>query len=208
MGIILGTIGAIASLAVTAVKSLGALGLAIQGLKVIGDALLGVAKMLGIVSPDRKVEDLGDRALQAEEQGIKPENFDTYEAYVKAIEGYKTDPEKSKLIPEEDKVKKGIELSAGVWMERFPDLPIVEFCKLAGEIPEYLTSDRMEQIEKMALDDGTCLPEIVSYLDGTGKNDVELEKAINQLMKVEKNVNPGISDGDALQTILNARKTE
>lgn len=68
MGLILGAIGAIVTAAVTVSKALAVVGLAGQGLKVIGNAIASIAKALGIIKPERDVEEIGDRALQAEEK--------------------------------------------------------------------------------------------------------------------------------------------
>lgn len=86
-GLIAGALSALAAGAVAVSKALGVVGLAAQGLKIIGNAVASVAKTLGIIKPETDVEEIGDRALQAEHQGILPENFGSYEAWIKEIEG-------------------------------------------------------------------------------------------------------------------------
>ncbi len=44
---------------------------------------------------------MGDKAIQAEEHGIKPEDFSTYSEYVKSVEDFETDSERSKEISED-----------------------------------------------------------------------------------------------------------
>ena len=77
---ILTTIGSIAA---TLTKAVALVGLAVQGLKIIGSAVMGIAKALfpNAFKPETTVEDLGDKAIQS---GFKPEDFKSYEEYVKA----------------------------------------------------------------------------------------------------------------------------
>ena len=118
LGIILGAVAGIVATAVSVTKTITVVGTA---LKTLGDALIGIAKTLGLISPEEKVEDLGDKAIQAEEQGINPEDFTTYAEYVKSVENFEVDSEKSKEISEDEKSLKGIELATGLTIEHFGD---------------------------------------------------------------------------------------
>ena len=103
MGLILGTILAVAKAAKVVVKAIAVADIAIKTLKVVGNAFVKLGKTLGLIKPETKVEDLGDKAIQSE---YKPEDYNSYAEYVKAVEDYKLDPEKSKNISEEEKIKK------------------------------------------------------------------------------------------------------
>ena len=102
MGLILGTILAVAKAAKVVVKAIAIADIAIKTLKVVGNALVKLGKTLGLIKPEAKVEDLGDKAIQSE---YKPEDYNSYAEYVKAVEDYKLDPEKSKNISEEEKIE-------------------------------------------------------------------------------------------------------
>ena len=206
VGLIAGAVGKIVSAAITVTKALATAGLAINALTALGNALMGIAKVVGLIQPEMNVEDLGDKALQAEEAGIKPEKYNSYAEYVKAVEGFKVDLEKSKLLLEEEKVKKGIELVSGVTIERFEGFPIEEFFTYTKNNPEYFTEARMKELGKLMKIDGECLPEVLNYMNGIEKNDYLIEKAIETLTKIEKEVNPNVSDSDAFDVILNIRK--
>ena len=140
MGLILGTIGAIVAAAVTVSKALAVVGLAVQGLKIVGNAIVSIAKALGIIKPERTVEEIGDRALQAEEKGITPDKYESYEAWIKEIEkddwGY--DPEKNKDMDLQKKILKGVEVATAVTMERFPGLPTKNSLVLPVKIQSFL----------------------------------------------------------------------
>ena len=203
MSIILGTIAAIAAAATTVTKALAVVGLAVQGLRVIGNVLTSLGKALGLIKPETKVEDLGDKAIQSE---YNPENFDSYADYVKAVEAYDLDPEKSKLTTEEEKIKKGMELAAGVTIEKYQDFPIEEFCVAVGQNPEFFTEAKMGEIAKLMEADGQYMPSILNYVNGSEKDSKKIQAAVDTLLGVEKSVNPGISDKEAYRNVMRARK--
>ena len=69
-------VAAVAAIAETAVEVAVTVGMAIDAVKAIGNVLVSVGRSIGIIRPTENVESLGDRAIQASEQGIKPEDFD------------------------------------------------------------------------------------------------------------------------------------
>lgn len=203
MGLILGAIGAIVTAAVTVSKALAVVGLAVQGLKVIGNAVASIAKALGIIKPERDIEEIGDRALQAEEKGMTPDKYSSYEAWVKDIEkddwGY--DPEKNKDIDSEKKVLKGVEVSTAVTMERFPGLPIQEFFSLAGKNPEFFTVERMDELGKLASTDVDAFGKVVGYVTGDSKDHTTVNTATDILMDIEKTIDSGVSENIAYDRV-------
>ena len=66
---------------VTAIK---AVKMAIGVVKEIGNAIMGLAKELGLI-PNMEVEELGARAIQGMEKGIRPDNFATTEEWVNKL---------------------------------------------------------------------------------------------------------------------------
>ncbi len=203
MGLILGAIGAIVTAAVTVSKALAVVGLAVQGLKVIGNAIASIAKALGIIKPERDIEEIGDRALQAEEKGMTSDKYSSYEAWVKDIErddwGY--DPEKNKDMDLEKKVLKGVEVSTAITIERFPELPIQEFFSLAGKNPEFFTIERMDEIGKLASDDSDAFRKVVNYITDSAKDHTTVDAASDILMDIEQIIEPGISENVAYDKV-------
>lgn len=203
MGLILGAIGAIVTAAVTVSKALAVVGLAVQGLKVIGNAIASIAKALGIIKPERDVEEIGDRALQAEEKGMTPDKYSSYEAWVKDIEkddwGY--DPEKNKDMDPEKKMLKGVEVSTAVTMERFPKLPIQEFFSLAGKNPGFFTVERMDELGKLASTDSDAFGKVVGYVTGVSKDHTTVDTATDILMGIEKTIDSGVSENIAYDRV-------
>ena len=64
----------------------------------------------------------------------------------------------------------------------------------------------MDEIGNLIKSDSDFISSIVNYINGSEKNETNLEKTIDTLVKVEKSTNSSISDTDALKNVLNARK--
>lgn len=210
LGLIAGALGALVSGAVAVSKALAVVGMAIQGLKVIGNAIASIAKVLGIIKPERDIQDIGDRALQAEEKGMTPDKYSTYETWLRAIEeddwGY--DPEKNKDMDSEKKILKGIEVTTAVTMERFPDLPIQDFFTIAANKPEFFTGERINAIGNLAKNDLDSFSKVVNYVTGSIDRS-SLQDASATLVDIEKNLTPGISDDaayDKVASFYNSKK--
>ncbi|MBO5470040.1 MAG: hypothetical protein J6A03_09930 [Lachnospiraceae bacterium] len=201
--IIAGAVGTIVSGALAITKALSIASLTIQGLKLLGNAIAMIAKALGIIKPERDVEEVGDRALQAEEKGIKPENYASYEEWVKKIErdDWGFDPEKNKDMDPKEKVLKGIEVASAVTIEKFPDLPIEDFIKMSVTKNDFLTEDRMLEVSKLAKDDHDGFAKIVGYVTGETKDRTSLNEAEDMLMDIEKTITPGLDDDAAYDRV-------
>ena len=172
-GLIAGALSALAAGAVAVSKALGVVGLAAQGLKIIGNAVASVAKTLGIIKPETDVEEIGDRALQAEHQGILPENFGSYEAWIKEIEGD----------------------------EWGYDLPIADFFTVTEKNQDFFSIDRMSEIGKLAQTDQDAFGKVVNYVTGSAKDHTTVNDAVDLLLDIEKTIEPGISDDYAYDRV-------
>ena len=202
-GIIAGVVGSIVAAAGTVVKSLAVVGLAVDGLKKVGSVIVNLAKSLGLIKPQIQVDDLGDKALQS---GYSPEQYDTYTEYVKAVEEFdRLDAEKSKLIPEEDKIKKGMELATGVMLENYQDLPVGQFCVEIGKRPDFFTETVLKKVGELIGTNGNFISDVLGYLDGTEKNDSKLNKMVGTLSDMYKAENPNISDNDVSDIVYGLR---
>ena len=201
------TIATILSIGAALTKAVALVGMAVEGLKIIGRAVMGIAKALfpNAFKPETTVEDLGDKAIQS---GFKPEDFKSYEEYVKAVEDFKTDPEKSKTISEEMKTAKGIELTTGLLAEKAPTLPV-------GDLVDYLTKNPILMkdnnkliagIFSLANKDQGTFSEIVKYMNGTEKDFDKRLSAINTIANILKEISPEMSANDAKNVAMNLRK--
>ena len=196
MSIILGAL-------TTFMEGLAVASLALQGLKSLATPLLELGKELGLIEPETDVEDLGDKAIQSD---LNPDDFDCYEEYLKAVEDYKLDPEKSKLSTEEKKIQKGIELTVGVMIDKYQDFSMDKFINMIGHNQNFFTEAKMGEIAKVIKTDGQSITDILHYVDGTEKNSTKIQGTVDTLLEIEKNTNPGISDKEAFKNVMELRQ--
>ena len=203
MGFFSGVIAAFTTAVAGVMKGLAVAGLALQGLKSLAAPLLELGKELGLIEPEIEVEDLGDKAMQSD---LKPDDFDCYEEYLKAVEDYKLDPEKSKMSTEEKKIQKGIELTVGVMIDKYQEFPMGEFINMIGHNQSFFTESKMGELAKVIKTDGQSITDILHYVDGTEKNSTKIQGTVDTLLGIEKNTNPGISDKEAFKNVMELRQ--
>jgi len=203
MGFFSGVIVAVTTAVAGVMKGLAVAGLALQGLKSLAAPLLELGKELGLIEPETDVEDLGDRAIQSD---LNPDDFDCYEEYLKSVEDYKLDPEKSKLSTEEKKIQKGIELTVGVMIDKYQEFPMGEFINMIGHNQSFFTESKMGELAIVIKTDGQSISDILHYVDGTEKNSTMIQGAVDTLLEIEKNTNPGLSDKEAFKNVMELRQ--
>ena len=203
MGFFSGVIVAVTTAVAGVMKGLAVAGLALQGLKSLAAPLLELGKELGLIEPETDVEDLGDKAIQSD---LNPDDFDCYEEYLKAVEDYILDPEKSKLSTEEKKIQKGIELTVGVMIDKYQEFPMGEFINMIGHNQSFFTESKMGELAIVIKTDGQSISDILHYVDGTEKNSTKIQGTVDTLLEIEKNTNPGLSDKEAFKNVMELRQ--
>ena len=198
-----GFIAGIVAAATSVTNVLVSVSLVLRDLKTIGNILVTLGKALGLIKPDIKVSELGDKALQS---GYNPEDYDSYLEYVNAVENYNLDPEKSNLTTEEDKLKKAMELAVGVTIEKYDNLPVQEFCIAVGENIKYFTETKIKEIGKLIQLDESNISRILNYINGTERDSKQIQRVVDTLMEVEKISNPEISEKEAYKDIIQLTK--
>jgi hypothetical protein len=204
-------IGAIGSALSTFATGIGAvLGTIIDALPEIGKALgqfaSNLLQGLGILKPDERIEDLGERALQMrEKENLTIDDFDDFDAYIEALRNFEIDPEKAKQRNFAEKLTAGLGIGTiaverkfnaepgafeGLWL-----LPIVN--------PTYFTPERVQNI----ITTGQFVGDVWAYLEKRldASDSRRLEEAI------VSGVNRGSSDTDAKAAAyeaLDAARTE
>ena len=178
---------------VTAIKAI------VPVLKAVANVVMSICQTLGLIKPEEKVEDLGDKAIQAGDEGIKPENYANYQDYVKAVQDFQIDPEKSKRISPEEKMAKALEVQANLLAEKAPELGVEDYLNLIANHMDYFTPERSTELGKLLLTESGAVVNVAEVLNGTEKNPDKIGEAYETLAKVEKQVDPTISDNEALK---------
>lgn len=173
-------------------------------LEAIGNAILEIAKVFGVVTESENVEDLGEKALQAEEDGIKPEDYKSCEEYIKAIEKYEINPDK-KHDPETAR-EEGAKIATALALEMCPAVNIEKLIgvytnRLVMKEPDYLA-----EIYKLAATNPSAANAVADYLTKHAKTADVIDLAKSTLLAIEKNTIPDISDTDAMLNVINLLK--
>lgn len=176
-------------------------------LQAVVNVLTSICRDLGILPPEMQEEELGDRAIQAEEAGIKLEDFDTYQEYVKAIQDFEIDPEKSDGILLEEKLAKAAEVEAKILASEKPEIALTACLGLIAGHMGYFTPEKVEAIGEMFLkaikagnlvEASNLVENIANVVDKNDLNPEHKKLANSTLASLEKQIDPGISDVEAL----------
>ena len=171
-------------------------------LQAVANVLTSICKELGLLPPEIQEEELGDCAIQAAEEGITPDNFDTYQEYVQAIQDFEIDPEKSAKISPEEKLAKTAEVEAKLLANEKPEIAVSACLGLIAGHMEYFTPDKVEAIGRMLLTTSNLVSNIANVVDKKELNPENKKLAYNTLASIEKQINPGISDNEALNRAM------
>ena len=188
------------------VEGINSLDLAIQGIKEVGKLIFDMAKILGLIKPDMDMHELGDKVVQAESEGITPEKFDSYAAYVEAVEQYEVDPKKTTKIPDEIKEMRGVEVAICLMVEKLADTPIVGFLEYVLANPDYFEDGKMELFSEKIKTDTVFISDFVNYVFDNERNTEKLKTIVDYLVGVEKKIYPDLSEKEAYKKVLNLRK--
>lgn len=170
-------------------------------LLVLVPMITSALKALGI-DESKEATEMGDRMLQAEEQGITPDNFETYDEYIKAIDNFELNPEKSQQFSEKEK------------LEKYSATHLTELTKNYGDgALTFLTEIALKQDKSFNMSG-----KIKEYMDTFGKNIdnvngyfkgelslKDMEKVETQIIDLEKKLTPEKSEMDILNELSNGR---
>lgn len=140
---------------------------AIEALAPVAQAIGKVANTLlqglGIIKPDEKTEDIGDRALQAADKGITIEKFDKFEDYMNALRDFPLDPEVSAKRSSAEKLVAGIAVGTTGIEQKYHVAPgsLASMWLLPISNPDYFTAERLQTL----LTYGRLGGDIFSYLE-------------------------------------------
>lgn len=170
-----------------------------QVVKAIANVVLSV---LTIFKPGEDVEDMGDRALQAAEQGIKPDKFDTFDEYMAEIRNFRLDPEKSSSLSSIEKLAAGLAIGATGMEKKFdaPEGSLGPIWLLAASNPAYFTAERLINIAQS----GGHVVDILRYFEGK-LGPADAVKARDVLMGLEHQRSPDKADATLYAELNTAR---
>lgn len=184
----------VVSSTVNLVREVGSM--TVQGIRGVGTVICNIAKSLGFIEAKEKPVELGDKIIQAQEQGITLESCGgDHQAYMEKIRDFKVDPERSETIAEKDKLV-AVSVVLGARVEAHYNTSIAPLVPLIGRMPEFFNSERVKRI----LDVGISLSKISDYF-GSELNLKEESKVEAELIANESKLSPN-TDQEQLRKVL------
>jgi hypothetical protein len=162
----------------------------------------GVLSVLGVFKPGEDVEDVGERALQAGERGIKPEQFDTFDEYMAEIRNFPLDPEKSANRSSVEKISAGLAIGAAGIEKKLgaPEGSLGTLWLLVASNPTYFTAERLIDIAQS----GGSVMSVLRYFAGK-LGPADAVQARDLLMDLERRRSPEKS-GETIFSELSAAR--
>ena len=173
-------------------------------LEKFGRELQEFFKELDLIEPEDNLEEIGDKSLQAEQDELHPikiEDFENHEKYLAAIKEYEVDPEKSALIPQDDKLHKAIEILLGMAIAKYGQ-SMSEFGQIIVNNPDFFSkSGRLAEFSSIARTDSQTFSEIINYIENKNMSTEKNDAAFDKLVEMEKKINPDASDVEIWTTV-------
>jgi hypothetical protein len=195
----------VASVLVSATNIINTVFVAVKAIQIVANTLVAICKELGLIEDKSlDVEELGAKVLAAEEKGITPEKFDTYEQFVKEIEKFEVNSKKAESWNQEEKTKRGSMLATGLLLEKYGPIVSDVIIELSKR-PNFFTRERVKVYLDLASSKEIDINQIFRYLNGEVKNISELKYINNLLLNIESEINPGLTDQEK-QQLINEQK--
>ena len=185
-----------------------AVALAIQAVAVIGQILMTVAKALGLIEDDQQsVEDLGDKAIQAADEGIVPENYESYEEYLHDVENFELDPEKSASIKQEEKIAKGAEVLLKAADEKLgtDGIVVVNLLNAMASNQDFFR-EFGGAVDKAIKENPELIKTISSFVADRKLSDGEVDAMTDKMVDIIKTAKPEMSTFEAENKAIELRK--
>lgn len=170
----------------------------------IATAVSAVAHAFGLTKATNP-EQLGDKALQADEDGIHPDNYDTFQEYLDAVEEFEIDPEKSKKWTKEEKEMRALQISSTLLIDKFGKNAETMIYEMAKN-PEHFTIERSKAYLEIAEDKGIDIENIKLLLDNELDDYKDMLEADNAMYNIEKTINPQLSEFEHTNKLIDLRK--
>ena len=131
--------------------------------KAIGNFANALLHALAIFQPQETVQDMGERALQAAEQGVTLEKFDKFDEYMDALRNFDLNPELSDKYTSVEKFVAGLGIATVGIEDKFNaergSLNDVWLLPLTNS--EYFTPERIKDL----LENGKQIGDVNAYLE-------------------------------------------
>lgn len=175
----------------------------IEALHCISNVAQAVLSLVGVFKSHERPEDIGERALQAAENGIRPEGFDSFSEYMETLRKLELNPENKDKFTPEQKMVAGLAIGAKGLEEKFnaPEGSMGNLWVLAAASPLFFNAERLEAILKVSSD----ISSVMRYFEGNLSLS-EARGVETKLLEAERSISPGTSDESVYANLDKARE--
>lgn len=156
-------------------------------LRVVEGIANTVSQVMGIFNSHETAENIGDRAIQAADKGLTPDQFENHGEYMSALRDFELDPAKSEKLSDSQKIVSGLAVAGRGLDEKFGSAEgtMGNLWWLAAAKPDYFAADKLTQFLKTGQD----IMSIVDYFEGKlgGGESLEVE---DKLVELDKKMSP------------------
>ena len=152
-----------------------------------------VFAVLDIFKPDEGVEEVGDRAIQAEEAGINRDRFENHDEYMEALRDFDLDPQRSEEITADEKLVVGLAIG-GLGLEEKYKVNMEGMAQVWGLVaknPTYFNADRIQALVEKGVDMKAVADNFQGKLGPTQSDNLE-----KTLLDIDRKLSPEFSDRD------------
>lgn len=183
---------------------LGQVGAIISTISLIVDI---VSRLANLLQPQETVREVGERALQAEEEGITLESCDNdFKAYMEKLRALKLDPEKSARRSDWEQQAAGIVVLEKGLEQYAPNLTSRAMWEVMCRYPEFFSRERLTCYAEFARESGLPLGDSVARWASSEGSTFELINALDFMKGAEQRFRPDATPYDIVQTLRETEK--
>lgn len=190
VGAIAGAVSSAFSTAVSTIVSAGSVAVGV---------VAAVAQVLGIFSKEEKLDDMGERALYAAEQGMRPDQFATHEAYMDSLRSMSLDPKAVEKYTPEQKSAAGVTVALLGITDKLglSESVVGSVFNLVAANSTFFNADRVLSLLTHGV---PFAQDVLAYFENR-LNPREAQGVESSLVQVEKERDPNLDTKDLLAKI-------
>jgi hypothetical protein len=170
---------------------------AVGAICAVAEVIVSLAKSIGLIEGNTSMEEIGEKALVAEEIGITLEAFDgDYDQYMKEFNKISTEGYDTSKWTSDEKALKAFEHTAESIVNKYgPEVHSV----LKGIIykQEFFTAERTEKYIEACVENKLEHEDVMDYLEGEISDIDKMHQINREMINIEKSLNPDITDLEA-----------
>lgn len=177
--------GAFSAVAGFVTGALGGIFVGNLGRIIVNQVIIKLLSKLFSTENDDEIKEMGDRVIQGEEQGIKMEDYESFEEYQAALRGIKLNSERSNSLKPEEKEIAGVAFYLKELESRY-DFGIDAIAKLVEKNEKLIENDKLGVLIEKLKENDFSETDILNYYEGKMENETieKIEKILDLVINL------------------------